>query len=397
MSSVRSGPFDQKNITYIVTGASLVNDLVTYTQSLSAALVQTGTFAAHANAALVTQGYLLVDTGKRLVPGQQPNVPTLLIGVNAIPMDTSGRRLGSFAGTTATTISGFIDPNSPNVAIYSRDRPTTFNDNLYFSGAANLQAAGDKMTNASLLGSSGATDFTAAGNGAGVRHRGPGVYSGGTLTASGGSTLTATVTGAAAASGVFTYTSANTFAVGQTVQITGFTGTSAGFNITGIIASRSASQFTVMSAVAANITTITTATATAAATLTGIVVGGGGQTITSGALTLSAGPFIQTPVPVATASLLTAQTASATLDASLGNFFIITLTSTGTPAGNVTVTLTVTNSAPGTVLTVVLFNNTTGTVAALLALSNTSALSTPALTTTVAQGARGLYTVAVYA
>jgi hypothetical protein len=253
------------------------------------------------------------------------------------------------------------------------------------------------MTNASLLGSSGATDFTAAGNGAGVRHRGPGVYSGGTLTASGGSTLTATVTGAAAASGVFTYTSANTFAVGQTVQITGFTGTSAGFNITGIIASRSASQFTVMSAVAANITTITTATATAAATLTGIVVGGGGQTITSGALTLSAGPFIQTPVPVATASLLTAQTASATLDASLGNFFIITLTSTGTPAGNVTVTLTVTNSAPGTVLTVVLFNNTTGSVAALLALSNTSALSTPALTTTVAQGARGLYTVAVYA
>ena len=111
MSSVRSGPFDQKNTTYIVTGASLANDLVTYTQSLSAALVQVGTFAAHANAALVIQGYLLVDTGKRLVPGQQPNVPTLLIGVNAIPMDTSGRRLGAFAGTTATAITGFIDPN----------------------------------------------------------------------------------------------------------------------------------------------------------------------------------------------------------------------------------------------------------------------------------------------
>jgi hypothetical protein len=316
-------------------------------------------------------------------------------------MDTSGRRLGAFAGTTATAITGFIDPNSPNVAIYSRDRPTTFNDNLYFSGATNLQAAGNLMTNASLLGSSGAADFTAAANGAGVRHRGPGVFSGGTLTASGGSTLTATVTGAAASSGVFTYTSANTFAVGQTVQITGFTGTSAGFNITGasfgIIASRSASQFTVMSAVAANITTITTATATAAATLTGVVVGGGGQTITSGALTLSAGPFIQTPVSIATESVGTGQAAAATLDASLASFFIITLTSTGTPAGSVTVTLKVTNSAPGTVLTVVLHNNTTGSVAALLAVTNTAAVAAPALTTTVAQGTRGAYILTVYA
>lgn len=243
MSSVRSGPFDQKNTTYIVTGASLVNDLVTYTQSLSSALVQTGQFAAHANAALVTQGYLLVDTGKRLVPGQQPNVPTLLIGVNAIPMDSSGRRLGSFPGTTAATISGFIDPNSPNVAVYSRDRPTTFNDNLYFSGAANLQAAGDLMTNASLMGSSGATDFTVSTNGAGVRHRGPGVFSGGTLTAAGGANistaalaggvLTATVTAASAANGVVTYTATHTFAAGEVVSITGLS--TAAFNLTNVV------------------------------------------------------------------------------------------------------------------------------------------------------------------
>jgi hypothetical protein len=138
--------------------------------------------------------------------------------VNAIPVDTSGRRVGAFVGTTATTISGFIDPNSPNVAIYSRDRPTTFNDNLYFSGATNLNNAGALMTNASLMGSSGAAIFTAAGNGAGVPHRGPGVFSGGALTAAGG----LTVSGGLTANGLVI--------VGVPTTVAG-NGTSATFNL----------------------------------------------------------------------------------------------------------------------------------------------------------------------
>ena len=311
MSSVRSGPFDQKNTTYIVTGASLVNDLVTYTQSLSAALVQTGQFAAHPNAALVTQGYLLVDTGKRLVPGQQPNVPTLLIGVNAIPMDTSGRRLGSFPGTTAATISGFIDPNSPNVAIYSRDRPTTFNDNLYFSGATNLNNAGNLMTNASLLGSSGATDFTVSTNGAGVRHRGPGVFSGGALTAAGGANistaalaggaLTATVTAASAANGVVTYTAANTFAVGEVVSITGLS--TAAFNLTNVVITNVSSTLFRVSNPATG-TAVSGASGVATVVESGVLVPTSLTGTTASGAVLTSGTFTSASYTTATGVLL---------------------------------------------------------------------------------------------
>jgi len=77
-------------------------------------------------------------------------------------------------------------------------------------------------------------------------------------------TTTATVTAASAASGTVTYTATNTFAVGQTVSITGLS-TSA-FNLTSVtIATRSSSQFTVTSA--ATGTAVTGATATATVTV----------------------------------------------------------------------------------------------------------------------------------
>jgi len=394
MSSVRSGPFDQKNTTYIVTGASLVNDLVTYTQSLSAALVQVGTFAAHANAALVTQGYLLVDTGKRLVPGQQPNVPTLLIGVNAIPMDTSGRRLGSFAGTTATTISGFIDPNSPNVAIYSRDRPTTFNDNLYFSGAANLQAAGDKMTNASLLGSSGATDFTAAGNGAGVRHRGPGVFSGGALTAAGGSTLTASVTNATyvLASGLTTYTAANTFTAGQLVTITGLTATGGASTtvnlINAVIATASATQFTVNQQSGLTAVTSSSGPGTATANLPGVVVTAGGVTVNGGGLNIAGGPIVNKISSTASPS-----TPTQNLDLASANIFYYSTGTTGNTA------FTITNAVPGMVFTVAILGvSHTLTFPSNVYVTNTGlTMTTGNATPGLSAGVRYLFTCVVVA
>ena len=78
-------------------------------------------------------------------------------------------------------------------------------------------------------------------------------------------TTTATVTAASAASGTITYTATNTFAVGQTVTITGLSTTA--FNLSNVtIATRSGSQFTVTSA--ATGTAVTGASATATVTVT---------------------------------------------------------------------------------------------------------------------------------
>jgi len=358
MSSVRSGPFDQKNTTYIVTGSSLANDLVTYTQSLSSALVQTGQFAAHANAALVTTGFLLVDTGKRLVPGQQPNVPTLLIGVNAIPMDTSGRRVGAFVGTTATTISGFIDPNSPNVAVYSRDRPTTFNDNLYFAGVTNLNNAGALMTNASLLGSTGGSDFTAAGNGAGVRHRGPGVFSGGVVTAGGGSVIPLTATGvtsnaANATALLYSVASAcNAITPGSIVTTTGFTPT--GYNLTNAVVSAvTTSNFTVVNSNAPNLSPYASG-GTVTETLAGLNVLAGGANIT-GPLVLNSGPLVNKVVALGSNTVVLATTFNVSLDLSQGTVFTAQYGGTG---GNVVYRLN--NSVPGSVFYIATDNLSTG-------------------------------------
>lgn len=189
MTSLRSGPLDRKNIIYIVTGTNLVNDLVTYTSTYNSRTYKNeGTFTTPLSASNITKGYLLVDTGKRLVPGQQPNVPTLLIGVYVVPLDSNGRRLAQFPvdqnGSAPVNVMGFIDPNSPNVAIYSRDRSIDYNDNLYFSGATNLNRAGAAYADSTK----NTTDFTISANGSGVRHLGPSVYTGGLLTAAGGIT-----------------------------------------------------------------------------------------------------------------------------------------------------------------------------------------------------------------
>lgn len=79
-------------------------------------------------------------------------------------------------------------------------------------------------------------------------------------------TTTATVTAASAASGTITYTATNTFAVGQTVSITGLSTTA--FNLTNVvIATRSSSQFTVTSAATGTAVTGASATATVVTTV----------------------------------------------------------------------------------------------------------------------------------
>jgi hypothetical protein len=392
MTSIRGNVLERKNRLYIVTGTNLANDLVTYSTTFTNSGGLTGSFAAHDNAANVTAGYILLDLGTRLVPGQSPNVPTLMVNVSVLPYDAQGRRIGSFpaiGGVTQVGITGYIDPNSPNVAIYSRDRPVDRNDNLYFSGAANLNLAGALVTDAYLQGNPGNTvNLTLAANGGGVRHLGPSSYTGGTLTAGGGNTLSATVTAASATSGVVTYTAENGFFVGQTVSITGLS--TAAFNLTNaIIATRSATQFTVRSS--ATGTAVTGATGTAVATQLGVSVLGGGQRV-NGALTLTNGPFVQTPVAVAVVASNT--TPATTLDLSLGSFFIVTVT--GSTGGAATLGIRIIDSTPGSIVYIVIVNSGTGYTIAL-SLTESSALSTPALTTTIATNTSGLYVLAVNA
>jgi phage tail sheath protein FI len=77
-----------------------------------------------------------------------------------------------------------------------------------------------------------------------------------------GVTTTATVTAASAASGTVTYTASNAFVAGQTVTITGITGTTA-FNLTSVtIATANATTFTVTNAATGTAVTGQTATAT---------------------------------------------------------------------------------------------------------------------------------------
>jgi len=324
-----------------ITTSPFNNDLLTYTVTRSATGVRTGSLTAvtGGTAANCPANRILRENGRRLYKDANVGVNTLLVGVY----------------DSVTGLSGVIDPNSPRFAMYNGDK-SVFLDNGV-----------DPVT--------------------GLVDQGPPIYTRGTVTALGSATQTATITACSAASGVATYTAANNFSVGQTVTITGIATTA--YNLTNaIIASRSATQFTVVSATA----TGATGTGVATATLTGVVVGGGGESITGG-LTLSTGPFIQTPVAVST-STISATTGTATLDLSLGNFFNVATVGTG--SGGVTLTITLINSAPGAVITIVL-NNTCGQTVTLAFNANNSIVTTPLLTQTVASATRGLYIGAVFA
>ena len=334
----RNSGFPRKE--YITTSA-FNNDLLTYTTSRSATGVVTGTLTpvTGGTAANCPANRILRENGRRLYKDANVGVNTLLVGV-----------YDSISG-----LSGLIDPNSPRFAVYNGDRSVYLDNGL------------DPLT--------------------GLKDQGPPIYTRGTVTALGSSTETAIITACSAASGVATYTAANNFSVGQNVTITGIATTA--YNLTNaIIASRSDTQFTVVNATA----TGATGTGVATVTLPGMTVGGGGSSVTGG-LTLSTGPFIQTPVAVTT-STISATTGTATLDLSLGSFFIVTTAGTG--SGGVTLTLTLVDSAPGAIINILVVNGCGQTVT-LAFNANNSIITTPLLTQTVANGARGLYVGAVFA
>jgi len=92
---------------YITTSA-FNNDIYTYTTSLNSRYETVGTLSvlATATAGLCPANRILRETGRRLLPGANPGISTLLVGVYD---QVSG-------------LNGLIDPNSPRFAVYSGDK-----------------------------------------------------------------------------------------------------------------------------------------------------------------------------------------------------------------------------------------------------------------------------------
>lgn len=84
------------------------NDFFTYTTS-TANFITSGTFSPVAGATALNckQGALLVETGRKIYPGANPNVPTYMVAV-----------FDNFSG-----LNGFIDPNSTAFTPQNTDRP----------------------------------------------------------------------------------------------------------------------------------------------------------------------------------------------------------------------------------------------------------------------------------
>lgn len=84
------------------------NDFFTYTTS-TANFITSGTFSAVTGATALNckQGALLVETGRKIYPGANPNVQTYMVAV-----------FDNFSG-----LNGFIDPNSTAFTPQNTDRP----------------------------------------------------------------------------------------------------------------------------------------------------------------------------------------------------------------------------------------------------------------------------------
>jgi len=182
MTSLATNMSVRTNLQYIAV-AEMRNEVFQYSTS-TVNFRTTGTFTAPyivgaTQAVSIPAGTILVETGRKLFRGANPNVPTFLVQVMAFTngSSTDGRVVRtpgngqSLLDATDKAVFGFIDPSSPNVALYSVERNPDHADGLYYSSLALLTAGGAATT---------AAGYAAAG---GVAHKGPSLFTGGTATA----------------------------------------------------------------------------------------------------------------------------------------------------------------------------------------------------------------------
>jgi hypothetical protein len=395
MTSLATNMAVRTNLQYIAV-AEMRNEVFQYSTS-TVNFRTTGTFTAPyvsgTQAVSIPAGTILVETGKKLYRGPNPNVPTFLVQVMAFTngSSTDGRVVRtpgngqSLLDGTNKAVFGFIDPSSPNVALYSVERNPDHADGLYYSTLDLLTAGGNVTTAAGYAGAGG------------VAHKGPSLFTGGSLTA-GGSTTVIPITSAAYTSttGLTVYTAANSLVAGQVVTITGAGAASAGtavYNLTNaLVLSANTTTFTIKQLTGLTDSTSTGGTATAIQV--GINVAAGGVSVAAGGLTINGGPVTQKIA----AAALPAITSSATvnIDLSLGNVFNHTVTS-----GASVPTYTITNSTPGLIFYVVVLNNGSGTTvifpANVAVLGGTVSAGTTAQTIGLPAGFKSAYTCIVTA
>jgi hypothetical protein len=106
------------------------NEFYTYTVSMNLQFRDVGTFTSvnGANATTCPSGRILHATGKKLIPGMDPDVNTLLLSVY----------------DPASFLTGFINPISPTFAKYDQNLPSSF-DTGYVPAAAALGGQGASL------------------------------------------------------------------------------------------------------------------------------------------------------------------------------------------------------------------------------------------------------------
>lgn len=104
----------------------------TYTTSMNANFQTVGTLSAvaAASAANCPANRVLHFTGRKLVPGQHPNVSKMLVSVY----------------DPVSFLNGFIDPSSSAFAKYDQNMPNSFNDGRNGSSVPPLGGQGGKVT-----------------------------------------------------------------------------------------------------------------------------------------------------------------------------------------------------------------------------------------------------------
>jgi hypothetical protein len=94
-------------------------------------------------------GRILYENGKKIVPTSAPFPPIMITGLIGTNVLTS-YMVGVFDPQSG--LSGFIDPNSPNFAIVSTDKPVYLNNDVGYGPSTNIKNLGNPVvTHGSVL------------------------------------------------------------------------------------------------------------------------------------------------------------------------------------------------------------------------------------------------------
>ena len=246
------------------------SDFSSYTVAMNSSYVNIGTLSAvTTDAALAPKGRVLRENGRKLYPGANPGVTRYLVGVY----------------DSETSLSGFIDPNSPTFTVFNSDRPN-------YIPVDDTVDIGAPVYTAGTIEADGATTLND------------------TVTVNTGSTDTAPITAATyvTGTGYLTYTALNTFLAGNSVTITGVTvsaGSAAVYNITGVIFSATSTQFIIHSTIGLGTNTANNTTGTAVATQSSLVVTSANTTVRGGLVLGSGKLYVPVNKVAGVATLLT--------------------------------------------------------------------------------------------